>query len=81
LVTEVVPNDELSSRADALAAEMAAAAGASNAAVKKLLLMSFGNGLEEQMEIEGRTIAACADHADGREGIDAFLNKRAPKFA
>jgi len=49
--------------------------------VKKLLLLSFGNGLEEQMEIEGRTIAACADHADGREGIDAFLNKRAPKFA
>ena len=81
LVTEVVPGDELAGRADALAAEMASAAGASNAAVKKLLLVSFGNGLEEQMEIEGRTIAACAAHADGREGIDAFLNKRAPKFA
>jgi 2-(1,2-epoxy-1,2-dihydrophenyl)acetyl-CoA isomerase len=81
LVTEVVPGDELSARADALAAEMASAAGASNAAVKKLLLVSSGNGLEEQMEIEGRTIAACADNADGREGIDAFLNKRAPKFA
>ena len=81
LVTEVVPADELSTRADALAAEMASAAGASNAAVKRLLLMSSGNGLEEQMEIEGRTIAACADGPDGREGIDAFLNKRAPKFA
>ncbi len=81
LVTEVVPDDDLSIRADALAAEMASAAKASNAAVKKLLMMSSGNGLEAQMEIEGRTIAACADNADGREGIDAFLNKRAPRFA
>ena len=38
------------------------------------------SGLEEQMELEGRLIAACADSADGREGIEAFLTKRAPKF-
>jgi 2-(1,2-epoxy-1,2-dihydrophenyl)acetyl-CoA isomerase len=81
LVTEVVPDDDLAARADALAAEMASAARASSSAVKKLLLMSFGNGLEEQMEIEGRLIAACADGADGREGIDAFVNKRAAEFA
>ena len=81
LVTEVVPDADLAGRADQMAAEMASAAKASSAAVKKLLMMSFGNGLEEQMEIEGRTIAACADNADGREGIDAFLNKRAAKFA
>ncbi|WP_085185360.1 enoyl-CoA hydratase-related protein [Mycobacterium sp. IEC1808] len=81
LVTEVVPDDELAARADALATEMASAARASNAAVKKLLMTTFGNGLEEQMEIEGRLIAACADGADGREGIAAFVNKRAAKFA
>ena len=39
------------------------------------------NGLEEQMELEGRHIAGCAESSDGREGIDAFLTKRAPKFA
>ena len=44
------------------------------------MLASFGSGLEEQMELEGRLIAACADSADGREGIDAFLAKRAPTF-
>ncbi|MBW0012579.1 enoyl-CoA hydratase-related protein [Mycobacterium sp.] len=81
LVTGVVPDDELATRADARATEMASAARASSAAVKKLLMTSFGNGLEEQMEIEGRLIAACADGADGREGIDAFVNKRAAKFA
>ena len=56
---------------------MVAGAKASASAVKKLLLMTFGNGLEEQM---GRLIAACADGADGREGIDAFLAKRPPRF-
>jgi 2-(1,2-epoxy-1,2-dihydrophenyl)acetyl-CoA isomerase len=81
LITEVVPDDELASRADAMTTQIAAAARASSSAVKKLLMMTFGNGLEEQMEIEGRLIAACADTADGREGIDAFLNKRTAKFA
>jgi 2-(1,2-epoxy-1,2-dihydrophenyl)acetyl-CoA isomerase len=80
LVTEVVRDDDLATRADVLAAEMASAAKASSSAVRKLLMMTFGNGLEEQMEIEGRIIAACADTADGREGIDAFLNKRPAKF-
>jgi 2-(1,2-epoxy-1,2-dihydrophenyl)acetyl-CoA isomerase len=81
LVTEVVPDSELAARTDALATEMASAAKGSGSAVKKLLLMTFGNGLEEQMEIEGRLIAACADSVDGREGIDAFLAKRAAQYA
>jgi 2-(1,2-epoxy-1,2-dihydrophenyl)acetyl-CoA isomerase len=33
------------------------------------------------MELEGRLIAACAETPDGREGIDAFLEKRKPEFA
>ena len=49
-------------------------------AVKKLLLTSFKNGFEEQMELEGRLIAECADSADGHEGINAFLEKRRPDF-
>ena len=80
LVTDVVPDADLAARVDVLVTEMAGAARASSSAVKKLLMMTFGNGFEEQMEIEGRIISACADSADGREGIDAFLNKRAPKF-
>jgi 2-(1,2-epoxy-1,2-dihydrophenyl)acetyl-CoA isomerase len=80
LVTEVVADADLGARVDSLATEMASAARGSSSAVKKLLLMSFGHGLEEQMEVEGRLIAHCAGTADGREGIDAFLNKRAPRF-
>ena len=80
LVTAVVPAAEMADRTEELAEQLASAAKGSSAAVKKLMLASFGSGLEEQMELEGRLIAACADSADGREGIEAFLNKRAPKF-
>jgi 2-(1,2-epoxy-1,2-dihydrophenyl)acetyl-CoA isomerase len=80
LVTEVVPDAELAARTDQLAEQMAATASKSNGGVKFLMLSTFANGLEEQMELEGRLSAACADSADGREGIDAFLNKRAPEF-
>lgn len=80
LVTEVVPAAELDDRATTVAERMACAAAGSSAAVKKLLLASFGSGLEEQMELEGRLIAECADSPDGREGIEAFLAKRAARF-
>jgi 2-(1,2-epoxy-1,2-dihydrophenyl)acetyl-CoA isomerase len=80
LVTEVVADAELADRANTLADQMASTARQSNGAVKTLLLGSFQNGLEEQMEIEGRLIAACADSADGREGVDAFLAKRRAEF-
>ena len=81
LVTEVVPDAELPDRAAALADQMAATASRSNGGVKSLLLGTFANGLEEQMELEGRLIADLADSADGREGIDAFMAKRKPEFA
>ncbi|WP_396897973.1 enoyl-CoA hydratase/isomerase family protein [Mycolicibacterium sp.] len=81
LVTEVVPDTELAERATALAEQVAAGSAGSNGAVKALLLSSFKNSLEEQMEAEGRFIAERADSADGREGVDAFLAKRRAEFA
>ena len=75
-----MPGADLDARAQALADQMASAAKGSSGAVKKLLLASFGSGLEEQMELEAQLIAQCADSSDGREGIEAFLNKRAPTF-
>jgi 2-(1,2-epoxy-1,2-dihydrophenyl)acetyl-CoA isomerase len=81
LVTEVVPDAELTARTDKLAEQMAATAGKSNGGIKFLLLSTFNNGLEEQMELEGRLIEILADSDDGREGIDAFLAKRKAEFA
>jgi 2-(1,2-epoxy-1,2-dihydrophenyl)acetyl-CoA isomerase len=47
---------------------------------KRLLALSAQNSLETQMELERRAIAACGRTADFREGADAFLAKRPPKF-
>lgn len=80
LVNYVVEDAELVPRTDKLAGEIAAGAKGANAAVKKLMLASFDNGIETQMDLESRLIAQNADCADGREGIDAFLNKRPPRF-
>ena len=81
LVTEVVADAELADRTNQLADQMASTARQSNGAVKALMLATFKNGLEEQMELEGRLIAERAESGDGREGIDAFLAKRKAEFA
>ena len=81
LVTEVLPDDRVTARADELATQMASTASGSNGAVKALMLSTFSSGLEEQMEFESRVIADRAESADGREGVDAFMAKRKPEFA
>ena len=81
LVTEVVPDAGLADRANQLADQMAATSRQSNGAVKTLLLGTFKNGIEEQMELEGQLIAAAAESGDGREGVDAFMEKRKAEFA
>ena len=80
LVTRVVADDALDAETDALAAELAHGPRRSHAGIRRLLLASYGNDLETQMELEGRSLAACAASPDGREGIDAFVAKRKPEF-
>ncbi len=81
LVTEVVPEAELAARTDELANQMVRTSRQSNGAVKMLLLGTFKNSVEEQMELEGRLIAAAAESPDGTEGVDAFMEKRKAEFA
>ena len=79
--SEMCIRDSLMSCALELAENLAAGAAGSNAAIKSLLLTSFENSLETQMELEGRLISACAASPDGREGITAFVEKRPPNFS
>ncbi len=81
LVTYVVPDDELQAEADRLATDLAQGAGNSVACVKKLLLASSSNSLEAQMEREGQFLSECAASDDGREGVQAFLEKGRPEFS
>jgi 2-(1,2-epoxy-1,2-dihydrophenyl)acetyl-CoA isomerase len=47
---------------------------------KKLLTDSFNNSLESHMELEREGLFDCANHSDGQEGINAFIEKRKPIF-
>ncbi|MCW2517895.1 MAG: enoyl-CoA hydratase [Mycobacterium sp.] len=81
LVTTVVPAAELADKLEELAARTASGARNSNSAVKKLLLTSYASRFEDQLDYEAQLISECADSADGKEGIGAFLGKRKPEFS
>ena len=80
LVTKVVEPDALMAEASAIAAQLAAGPTEAFASARRLMLTAIGSSLEEQMEIEAREIAANAMGADGREGIAAFVGKRAADY-
>lgn len=80
IVNEVVADEEVLDRAMALAQKLAQGPTRAYGKVKELLTSSFDQSLETQMELEARAIADMIDTRDGREGVDAFLNKRKPEF-
>ena len=81
VVNQVVSADELMPAATKLARTLAQGPTRTFGATKALLNGSFDNGLETQMELEARAIAAMSITPDGQEGIHAFLEKRKPKFS
>ncbi len=66
--------------AQELAIKLAKGSASSNKAIKGLLNTSNVNSLAQQLDLEQKTIKQCADGEDGREGVNAFINKRRPKF-
>ena len=80
LVNQLVSVEELMPTVDALANNLANGATEAYGQVKQLLVETFGQTLEGQMELESRGIAAMGQTVDGREGVNAFLEKRKPKF-
>ncbi len=79
LVNQIVDDGDLAAEAQALAARLAAGPTEAYGATKRLMQAS-APGLEAQMALEGRTIAAMSVHPNGREGIAAFIEKRPARF-
>ena len=80
IVNRVVPDEELMAEAEKLARELASGPTRAYGGVKKLLIASTTNDLDTQMDLETKFIVDTAGSRDGAEGINAFLEKRAPKF-
>jgi 2-(1,2-epoxy-1,2-dihydrophenyl)acetyl-CoA isomerase len=80
LVTKVVPDEQVVSQGLAMLNDLTRTALHSFAWSKRLMMESFNNTLETQLELERQGISDCAAHPDGQEGIRAFVEKRKPSF-
>jgi len=80
LVNEIVPHEILLDRARELAATLIAASPSSLAATKRLLLKCAEAELDRELDLAVWENAGIRATADFREGLAAFLEKRAPKW-
>jgi len=80
LVNRVVPAAELNAATDELAKKLAAKPPATVAAGKRAFYQQMDLNLEKAYELAGKVISASFAHAEGREGMDAFIEKRPPDW-
>jgi 2-(1,2-epoxy-1,2-dihydrophenyl)acetyl-CoA isomerase len=80
LVDQVVGVDELAVAAVAEARRLAAGPTAAYAQIKQLLRSSEHASWSEQLAAEHAAIVACGRTHDAREGIESFVQRRAPAF-
>ena len=81
LIWKCVDDGEFVATTDAMAAQLADAPTAGLAAIKRALYASSGNTLEQQLDVERDAQRALGNSSDYREGVAAFLEKRAPRFS
>jgi 2-(1,2-epoxy-1,2-dihydrophenyl)acetyl-CoA isomerase len=80
LVNSVVEDDALMSEAEKMLQRISGVSPVSFGHTKQLLYESFHTSFETQLESERRALSACVASKDGKEGINAFLEKRKPEF-
>jgi 2-(1,2-epoxy-1,2-dihydrophenyl)acetyl-CoA isomerase len=81
LVNRVVPADRLMAEANALAGKLASAAPLALALAKRALTRALEVGLDDALEYEAQLQAVAGRSRDHREGVAAFVEKRAPRFS
>lgn len=80
LVDELHEAEALPGAARALALQLARGATGSLGGIKRLCDGALQHGLQTHLQLEREALLRCAVSADGREGIQAFMAKRAPVF-
>lgn len=79
-VDQIFPAHALEAAAQDLIGQLCQSAPASLAAIKKLTTQGPGLSFQEHLLLEQKLLKACAATSDAREGIAAFVQKRAATF-
>ena len=80
LVTRVVDDGHALEEAVNMAHELSNSSLNSFGWAKQLLTDSFNTAFEAHIERERLGLCSCAEHRDGKEGIQAFVDRRKPIF-
>lgn len=80
LVARVVEDDELAATVEAVVGQLANGSATAQAATKRLLRTVAESAPEAVLRAESLSIRERAAEPDGREGVQAFLEKRSPLF-
>ncbi len=79
-LAEVVEPEQLRQRAIEVAAEMSAGAPLAIRETKRLLYRSFGRNADDHVQDNRETLNRMFQTEDHKEGVNAFLEKREPRF-
>lgn len=80
LIYKSVPPEALMEEAEALANRLAKAPTKGLGLIKKAINRSLENSLNDHLELEAELQAEAGSSYDFKEGVNAFLEKRAPEF-
>lgn len=80
LIWDVMPLASLADNAFSLARTLASQATRGFGLTKRALNASFGNTLDQQLEVEAQAMTEAGRTADYEEGVRAFLEKRKPVY-
>ncbi len=81
IINRVIPAEQLATETLALARRLADGPAEAMARTKQLLSGALSHDLERHLQLEGISFAACTLSPDMREGVQAFVEKRRPKFS
>lgn len=80
LFNEVAPADQLADRVNAWAQRLATGPSVAFGLTKRAMHRAWSQTLEEALDYEAYLQDTAAQTADNKEGVAAFLEKRAPQF-
>ncbi len=80
MIWEAVPDDQFADHWFARASKLAHGPTEAYTRIKQAIRASYDNDINEQLSLEAKLQGACGKTRDFKEGVLAFLEKRAPKY-